>query len=96
MPAMTRGGVSLAALWTWASPPAAAAVPGGREEISADVQLVCPGDVLGGSNYVVSYPNGDRTAYVTTVYEARIINGYPAPGDGELSELVSLYSTRVT
>jgi 8-oxo-dGTP pyrophosphatase MutT (NUDIX family) len=47
--------------------PAAAAVREAREEISADVQLV---DRLGGPDYVVSYPNGDRTAYVTAVYEA--------------------------
>jgi hypothetical protein len=44
-------------------------------------------DVLGGPDYEVSYPNGDRTAYITTVYEARIIGGSPAPGDGELSEI---------
>ena len=67
--------------------PAAAAVREAREEISADVQLVRLVDVLGGPDYEVSYPNGDRTAYVTAVYEARIINGSPAPGDGELSEL---------
>ena len=42
-------------------------------------------DVLGGPDFEVSYPNGDRTAYVTAVYEARIITGSPAPGDGELS-----------
>jgi hypothetical protein len=34
-----------------------------------------------------SYPNGDRTAYVTAVYEAWVITGSAAPGDGELSEL---------
>lgn len=67
--------------------PAAAAVREAREEITADVRLVRLVDVLGGPDYEVSYPNGDRTAYVTAVYEARIINGSPAPGDGELSEL---------
>lgn len=67
--------------------PAAAAVREAREEISADVQLVRLVDVLGGPDFEVSYPNGDRTAYVTAVYEARIIRGSPAPGDGELSEL---------
>ena len=56
-----------------------------REEISADVQMVRLVDVLGGPDFEVSYPNGDRTAYVTAVYEARIITGSPAPGDGELS-----------
>jgi ADP-ribose pyrophosphatase YjhB (NUDIX family) len=68
-------------------PPAAAAVREAREEISADVQLVRLVDVLGGPDYEVSYPSGDRTAYVTAVYEARIISGSPAPGDGEVSEL---------
>jgi ADP-ribose pyrophosphatase YjhB (NUDIX family) len=67
--------------------PAAAAVGEAREEISADVRLVRLADVLGGPDFEVSYPNGDRTAYVTAVYEARIITGSPAPGDGELSEL---------
>ena len=70
------------------SPPAAA-VREAREEISADVQLVRLVDVLGGPDYEVSYPNGDRTAYVTAVYvyEARVIRGSTAPGDGKLSEL---------
>ena len=67
--------------------PAAAAVREAREEISADIQLVRLVDVLGGPDFEVSYPNGDRTAYVTAVYEARILTGSPAPGDGELSEL---------
>ena len=67
--------------------PAAAAVREAREEISADVQLLRLVDVLGGPDYEISYPNRDRTAYVTAVYETRIINGSPAPGDGELSEL---------
>ena len=68
-------------------PPAAAAVRETREETGADVELVRLLDVLGGPDYEVIYPTGDRTAYVTAVYEARIIRGSPAPGDGELSEL---------
>jgi hypothetical protein len=43
--------------------------------------------VLGGPDYEVSYPNGDRTAYVTAVYEAAIIDGSPAVRDDELSDL---------
>jgi ADP-ribose pyrophosphatase YjhB (NUDIX family) len=39
-----------------------AAVREAREEISADVRLVRLVDVLGGPDYAVSYPNGDRTA----------------------------------
>lgn len=67
--------------------PAAAAVREAREEISADVDLIRLLDVLGGPDYEVTYPNGDRVAYVTAVYEARIVAGSPAPGDGELSEV---------
>jgi ADP-ribose pyrophosphatase YjhB (NUDIX family) len=67
--------------------PAVAAIREAREEISADIELVRLLDVLGGPDYEVSYPNGDRVAYVTAVYEARIIAGTPTPGDGELSEL---------
>jgi ADP-ribose pyrophosphatase YjhB (NUDIX family) len=67
--------------------PAAAAVREAREEISADIELTRLLDVLGGPDYEVTYPNGDRVAYVTAVYEARIVAGAPAPGDGELSEL---------
>lgn len=66
--------------------PAEAAVREAREEISADIQIVRLLDVLGGPDYEVTYPNGDRTAYITTVYEARIISGSPAPGDGEISD----------
>ena len=67
--------------------PAAAAVRETREEISAAVQLARLAGALGGPDFEVSYPNGDRTAYVTAACEARIITGSPAPGDGELSEL---------
>jgi ADP-ribose pyrophosphatase YjhB (NUDIX family) len=67
--------------------PAAAAVRETREEISAIVRLVRLVDVLGGPDYEVTYPNGDRAAYVTAVYEARIIEGTPVPGDGELSDI---------
>ena len=65
--------------------PAAAAIREAREEISAGVELVRLLDVLGGPDYEVCYPNGDRAAYVTAVYEGRISAGTPAPGDGELS-----------
>jgi 8-oxo-dGTP pyrophosphatase MutT (NUDIX family) len=67
--------------------PAAAAVREAFEEIGASIELVRLLDVLGGPDYEVTYPNGDRTAYVTAVYEARIISGSPAPSDGELSAI---------
>jgi ADP-ribose pyrophosphatase YjhB (NUDIX family) len=67
--------------------PAQAAVRETREEIGVAVRLVRLLDVLGGPDYEVSYPNGDRTAYVTTVYEAAIIDGTPAVSDDELSDV---------
>jgi 8-oxo-dGTP pyrophosphatase MutT (NUDIX family) len=67
--------------------PASAAVREAREEAGVDVLLVRLLDVLGGPDYEVSYPNGDRVAYVTAVYQARIVEGSPVVSDGELSEL---------
>jgi ADP-ribose pyrophosphatase YjhB (NUDIX family) len=67
--------------------PAEAAVRETREEIGAEVRLVRLLDVLGGPDYEVCYPNGDRAAYVTAVYEAAIIGGSPAIRDDELSDI---------
>src|ERR1700722_395913 len=67
--------------------PAQAAVREAREEIGVEIRLGRLLDVLGGPDYEVTYPNGDRTAYVTAVYEASIVAGTPAPADGELSEV---------
>jgi 8-oxo-dGTP pyrophosphatase MutT (NUDIX family) len=67
--------------------PAEAAVRETREEIGVEVRMVRLLDVLGGPDYEVTYPNGDRTAYVTAVYEAAIIDGSPAVHDGELSDI---------
>ncbi|GAA1643517.1 hypothetical protein GCM10009828_085440 [Actinoplanes couchii] len=44
-------------------------------------------DVLGGPDYEVTYRNGDRAAYVTTVYQAAVEGGTPAPDQDEISEL---------
>jgi ADP-ribose pyrophosphatase YjhB (NUDIX family) len=67
--------------------PAQAAVREAREEIGAEVRLHGLLDVLGGPDYEVTYPNGDRAAYVTAVYEAEIISGAAAVADGELSDI---------
>lgn len=67
--------------------PAAAAVREAREEIGVGIRLVRLLTVLGGPDYEIRYPNGDRVAYVPAVYEAEIIDGTPSPSDGELSEL---------
>lgn len=67
--------------------PAEAAVREAREEIGVGVRLLRLVGVVGGPEYEVLYPNGDRVAYVSAVYEAQITEGSPAPSDGELSEV---------
>ena len=67
--------------------PAETAIREAREEIGAEVRLLRLIDVLGGPGYEVTYPNGDRTAYVTAAYEAEIVSGAPAVADGELSDV---------
>jgi 8-oxo-dGTP pyrophosphatase MutT (NUDIX family) len=67
--------------------PAQAAVRETREEIGVEVRLVRLLDVLGGPDYEVRYPNGDRTAYVTAVYEAGIIDGCPVADGAEVGEV---------
>jgi ADP-ribose pyrophosphatase YjhB (NUDIX family) len=67
--------------------PAEAAVREAREEMGVGVRLVRLLDVVGGPGFEVHYPNGDRVAYVSAVYEVEIIDGTPAPADGELSEV---------
>jgi ADP-ribose pyrophosphatase YjhB (NUDIX family) len=67
--------------------PAEAALRETREETGLEVRLTRLLDVLGGPDYEVSYPNGDRVAYVTGVYEAAVIDASPAALDGELSDM---------
>jgi ADP-ribose pyrophosphatase YjhB (NUDIX family) len=67
--------------------PAEAAIREAREEIGVEVRLGRLLDVLGGPDYEVTYPNGDRATYVCAVYEATIIDGEPTPSDGELSKV---------
>jgi 8-oxo-dGTP pyrophosphatase MutT (NUDIX family) len=67
--------------------PAEAAVREAREEIGVGIRLGSLLGVLGGPDYEVTYPNGDRVAYVPAVYAAEITEGVPVPSDGELSEV---------
>jgi hypothetical protein len=50
------------------------------------VELVDIVGVYGGPEFVVEYSNGDRTSYVTTVYEGRVIGGELAPVNDESSD----------
>ncbi|MFI5492077.1 NUDIX domain-containing protein [Actinoplanes sp. NPDC051859] len=67
--------------------PAQAAVREIREETGLQINRLRLRDTLGGPDYEVTYPNGDRVAYVTTVYEAGISAGTPVPDQEEITEL---------
>lgn len=67
--------------------PAEAAIREAREEIGTDIRLTKLLDVLGGPDYEVTHPNGDRVAYVTSVYKAEVSSGTPRVADGELNDV---------
>jgi 8-oxo-dGTP pyrophosphatase MutT (NUDIX family) len=62
--------------------PEQAAVREAEEEAGVVLSLGDLLGVVGGPEYRMVYPNGDQTCYVTTVFDARVISGSPAP-DGE-------------
>ena len=70
-----------------AESPAGAAAREAREEIGVELHRLALLDVLGGPDYEVTYPHGDRTGYVTAVYRAEILAGVPAPDHDEISEV---------
>jgi 8-oxo-dGTP pyrophosphatase MutT (NUDIX family) len=43
--------------------------------------------VYGGPEYRVRYANGDEAAWVATIFEARILEGEPAPCDDETCDV---------
>ena len=68
--------------------PAAAARRETREEASVDVEVLGIAGVFGGDpGFRTTYANGDEVAWVTTLFEARIVGGTPAPGDDETAEV---------
>jgi ADP-ribose pyrophosphatase YjhB (NUDIX family) len=62
--------------------PAEAGVREAKEEAGVNVQLGPLLGVLGGPQFRITYPNGDQTSYVSTVFEARVVDGVARP-DGE-------------
>ncbi|WP_435206540.1 NUDIX domain-containing protein [Micromonospora sp. bgisy143] len=75
--------------------PAEAAVREVREEIGVQIDGLRLLDVLGGTDYEVTYSNGDRVAYVTAAYQAVIVDGTPAPDQEEIAELDWFTPTQV-
>jgi 8-oxo-dGTP pyrophosphatase MutT (NUDIX family) len=67
--------------------PAAAGVRECREEIGVPVRLSALLGAFGGPDYEVTYPNGDRVAYVTIAYTASIVSGIPVADGDELASV---------
>jgi 8-oxo-dGTP pyrophosphatase MutT (NUDIX family) len=67
--------------------PANAAVREAWEETGLIVRLTRLVGVFGGPHYFVDYRNGDRTSYVSTVFEAAIDGGTVRPEEAEVREL---------
>ena len=63
------------------------AVREAEEEAGVRVTLGAVLGVFGGPDYFVTYPNGDRTAYVATVFDATVAGGSPRPDGDETSEV---------
>jgi 8-oxo-dGTP pyrophosphatase MutT (NUDIX family) len=53
------------------------------EEAGIVVEPVGLLGAFGGREYRITYSNGDEAAYVVTVFELRLLEGEPAPGDDE-------------
>jgi 8-oxo-dGTP pyrophosphatase MutT (NUDIX family) len=58
-----------------------------REEAGIDAELGGILGVFGGPDYRVTYPNGDESAYVVTVFDATVTGGTPRPDGDETSEV---------
>jgi len=67
--------------------PAEAARRETREEASVEVELLGLAGVFGGPTFHHVYPNGDEVAWVTIAFDARVIDGTPAPDNEEIAEV---------
>ena len=67
--------------------PRDAAVRECQEEAGVTVSLDRLLGVFGGPEFRLTYPNGDQTSYVSTVFEAKVVAGTPRPDGDETSEV---------
>ena len=67
--------------------PSESAMREASEEAGISVELGAILGVLGGPDYRVTYPNGDKSAYVVTVFDATVIDGTPRPDEDETSDV---------
>ncbi len=62
--------------------PEQAALREAQEEAGVTLRLGPILGVVGGPEFRMTYPNGDQTSYVSTVFDATVIGGTPTP-DGD-------------
>jgi len=67
--------------------PDEAAIRETEEETGLEVEVTRLVAALGGPGFRVTYPNGDETAYVTIIYEARRVGGVERTDGDEVLEL---------
>src|ERR1700733_9207124 len=72
--------------------PQEAALREAQEEARVELELGPILAVLGGPEYRLTYPNGDQTSYVVTVYDATIVGGTPT-ADGDETSAVEWWDT---
>jgi ADP-ribose pyrophosphatase YjhB (NUDIX family) len=72
--------------------PHEAALREAQEEAGVELELGRVLAVLGGPEYRLTYPNGDQTSYVVTVYDATIVGGIPT-ADGDETSAVEWWDT---
>ena len=58
-----------------------------EEEAGVELDLASILGVFGGADYRVTYPNGDESAYVVTLFDATVIGGTPRPDGDETFEV---------
>lgn len=68
--------------------PAAAVVREVQEETGLEVKVVRLLGVFGGPAFVVQYPNGDRSQYLSAIFECAVLGGSLVPDGDETDELM--------
>jgi 8-oxo-dGTP pyrophosphatase MutT (NUDIX family) len=72
--------------------PATAAMRETLEETGLEIQITGILGVYGGSDLIIDYPNGDKAAYIGTIFRGRVIGGTLKPDNDEI--LDACYFTR--
>lgn len=67
--------------------PTVAAIREAEEEAGVEVKITRLLTAVGGPQFRITYPNGDRTAYVSIVYEAEVVGGLLRPDHDETSDV---------